>query len=522
VPSSHNVILDALASTPGFRALLHELPTPGRAYRLGGVVGSATSATVAALHRARPDRILVAVLPDPRAAAAVEADLESLLGDDEARLFPQREALPYEADEPHLEIGGLRVEAVEGVFAGRTRVLVTTVRALQERIPVPERLAELRLTLEVGDAPGFQSLLGELDERGFERVPLVEEVGQYAVRGGIVDLFSFGAPDPVRVEFWGDEITSLRHFDILDQRTTGEVPITHVLPVDFRSGTHGNTTAVRSLLELLPGDALLMDLGGDGWAPLVTRAWDHAVRVHQELHAAGRRDLVPPQELLLEPDRALAALARFPRVELRAEADAGPSLGTEPPPPVERDMERLRVILREGAARGERTLLLCDNDGQAQRLEELLDTGPGIPPGAQVAVGSLDAGFLLPRAHPPLRVLTDHEIFRRSRRLRRGRRFRGAVALESLAQLAPGTTWCTWTTAWAGSGAWNRSRWGRVHRGRWPSNTPEERSFACRSIDWTWSSAGSARRRCASPQVHRIGGNAGRRSSGRPRRRSSA
>ncbi len=438
MPPSHNVILDAVESSPGFRALLDALPSRGRSFHLSGVVGSAGAAMMAAVHRQAPGRLLVAVAADPGSATALEADLESLLGEGEARLFPQREALPYESEEPHLEIGGLRVEAVEGVFSGRTHLLVTTARALQERIPVPTELADLRLTLSVGDEVGFQALLDALDERGFERTPLVEEVGQYAVRGGIVDLYSFGTPDPVRVEFWGDEVVSIRTFDVLDQRSTGTVDSVHVLPVDFRGGDRSGTTAARSLLELLPADTILVDFGGEGWSKHVTRAWEHAVRVHVELSRAGREGLIPPQELLLPPERAVPALAEFARIELRSGEEGDASLGSEPPPAIERDMKRLQAVLREGAARGERTLLLCDNDGQAQRLEELMDAPRGMPAGAQVAVGSLEHGFLLPRATPPLRVLTDHEIFRRSRRLRRGRRFRGAVALESLAQLTPG------------------------------------------------------------------------------------
>ncbi|MEK9509428.1 transcription-repair coupling factor [Gemmatimonadota bacterium Y43] len=436
-PRDHR-ILDALESTPGFRDLSSRLPDPGHALTVTGAVGSAASAAVAALHRTHPERLIVAVLPDPPGAAAVEADLESLLGEGASALFPQREALPYESDEPHLEIGGLRVEAVEALFSGRVQVLVTTVRALQERIPVPEGIAELRLTLRTGEEAGFQTLVDALEERGFERVPLVEEVGQFAVRGGIIDLFSFGSPDPVRVEFWGDEIESIRAFDVLDQRSTGPLDEVHVLPVDFSAHSDAEATAPRALLELLTRDALLIDFGGDGWASHVTRAWEHAVRVHDELHGSGMRDLVPPQTLLLPPEQAVKALRAFPRVEFREGAEGDLSLGTEPPPPIERDMKRLAALLREGAARGESTLLLCDNEGQAHRLEEILESGDGIPKGTQVAIGSLEGGFLLPRATPPLRVFTDHEIFRRSRRLRRGRRFRGAVSLESLAQLTPG------------------------------------------------------------------------------------
>ncbi|HSM06294.1 MAG TPA: transcription-repair coupling factor [Longimicrobiales bacterium] len=437
---SHNAILDAVESCPGFRALLGGIPAPGTAFRLTGVVGSAGAATLAALHRRLPDRILVAVLPDPNQAQAVEADLDTLLGEGVSHLFPQRESLPYESDEPHVEIGGLRVEAVEAVFSGEGRILVTTVRALQERVPLPAHLADLRLTLRVGDTLPFSTLVEILEERGFERVPVVEQVGQFAVRGGILDVFSFGSPEPLRVEFWGDEIESLRTFDILDQRSSGTLEEAHVLPVDFSAEEAAGAEA-RSLLELLPRDALLMDLGRESWAGILDRAWEHARRVHDELRDSGMRELHPPEELFLPPEEAVAALRAFPRIQcLSDDPAADASLGSEPPPAVERDMETLQALLREGAARGERTLLLCDNEGQADRLEELLG-GPRrdrLPEGATVAIGSLEHGFVLPRATPPLRLLTDHEIFRRSRRIRRTRRFRGSVSLESLSQLTPG------------------------------------------------------------------------------------
>jgi transcription-repair coupling factor (superfamily II helicase) len=230
-----NLVLDAVGSCAGMEATAAHLPSPGQRAALGGAVGSLASAVVAALHRASPARVLLAVAETPQAAVAAQADMEAVLDrEGESYLYPQKEALPYEESEPHLEIGGLRVEAVEALFSGRVRLLVTTGRALQERVPLPARLAELRKTFRVGDHLDFSSLAESLEERGFERVPLVEEVGQFAVRGGILDVFSVAAGDPVRIEFWGDEIVSIRLFDVLDQRSTSEVSETHVLPTDFR------------------------------------------------------------------------------------------------------------------------------------------------------------------------------------------------------------------------------------------------------------------------------------------------
>jgi transcription-repair coupling factor (superfamily II helicase) len=433
-----HAILDALESCAAVRALLARLPAPGGRITVGGAPGSAGTSLVAALHR-RSGRVLVVVAPDPAEAASAEADLEVLLGAGTSALYPQREALPYESSEPHLEIGGLRVEAVEALFSGRVRMFVTTLRALQERAPVPDRLARLRLTLEVGEQRPFTELVAALEERGFERVALVEEVGQFAVRGGLLDLFSFGSPEPIRVEFWGDEISSIRSFDILDQRSTGEIAQAHVLPVDFRGGVDGDGKLVtRSLLDLLPREAVLVRLGADDWDAALARTWEQVRRFHADLVAQGRT-APEPAELFLEPDAACRMLESFPLLVLDDAARSDLSLAAERPPTIERDLDRLDAFLREGAARGCRTLLLCDNDGQAQRLEEILSDRRRVQlPGVQVTVGALDTGFVLDCSDPPLRVLNDHEIFRRTRRVRRGRRFRGAVALESLAQLSPG------------------------------------------------------------------------------------
>ena len=400
-------------------------------------MGSAATAVVAALHERLGTRVLVVVTPSPTHAAETEADLEILLGRNTSYLFPQREALPYESSEPHLEIGGLRVEAVEALLGGRARLIVTTVRALQERSPIPSRLAELRITLTVGEEAGFLVLLDGLSERGFERVPVVEEVGQYAVRGGLLDVFSFGAPEPLRVEFWGDEVVSMRYFDILDQRSTANVEEAHVLPVDFRREADDGALVSRSLLELLPADALLLRLGEGPWESELERTWSHVCRLHDELVEQGATP-DSPETLFLTPEEAERSLRSFAWVDLVAEPVGSVVLACSPPPLIDRDIGRLKDALRTVAGQGGRSLVLCDNQGQCDRLEEILGGPEKIPPGAYIIVGSLAAGFMLEGAEPPLQVLTDHEIFRRSRRVRRARRFRGAVALESLSQLTPG------------------------------------------------------------------------------------
>ena len=436
--AADNVILDSIEATAPFRALRARLPAAGQELHLGGATGSLGHAAVATLSRALPDRVLVLLARDPDKAVAAEADLESLLGADSVAAYPQRESLPYESDDFHIEIEGRRVEAVEAVFGNHCRLLVTTPRALQERASFPARLTHLRLALRVGDQAGLTALAGQLRERSFRKVPLVEEVGQFAVRGGIVDVFSFGSADPVRIEFLGDEIGSMRRFDIFDQRSKESVAEVRLLPVKLEDGGGaGAPGAPRSLLDLLPADTLVARWTDVDLKASANHTWGEVVRRHAEA-VAGGDDPPPPDTVCLRPGALLERLASFPRLSLSSSAGGPLVFDSEPPASVSRDMKRLRAVLREGAARGDRTLILCDNDGQVQRLEEIMGGQARLPAGTQLAVGALERGFTLLDSTPHLRILTDHEIFLRSRRIRRRRRFRGSASLDSVAQLTPG------------------------------------------------------------------------------------
>lgn len=434
-----NAIVRALRETPSLRRLIANLPEAGGTLTVGGAIGSLGAGVVSVLHDALPDRVLVVLVETPRDAVSVESDLETLLSSDEiSHLYPQKEALPYEESEVHIEISGLRVEAVEALFRGTTKILVSTPRALQERAPIPARLADLRTTLRVGDSVPFAELPQLLEERGFDRVTNVEEVGQYAVRGGIVDVFSVSAGDPVRVEFWDDEIVSIRTFDIRDQRSTSEIPETHVLPVDFRTADQGSGEHVsRSLLELLPSDALLVHLGTWPVSAELERTWERVTSLYDNLVHSGATPL-EPKELFLAPDAALARMGALSILQLVESVDPPLSIQSSEPPEIARDMAKLEGYLHRGTEGEVETLLLCDNHGQLQRLEEILGGGRRLPPGTRLGLGALAGGFELHGSYPPLRVLNDHEIFRRPRRVRRSRRFRGSVALESLSQLTPG------------------------------------------------------------------------------------
>ncbi|MYJ69596.1 MAG: hypothetical protein F4087_13975, partial [Gemmatimonadetes bacterium] len=443
----------AVLDTGALRTLSRDLPAPGTTRTVGGAPGSLPLAALAALATLLPHRRWVVAASSPGEAGEHLSDLETLLGPGAAVHYPQREDFGTDdGDDSRIETRGRRVEAFESFLGSRAPILVATRRALQELAPLPRDLAALRFTVTTGQVLRPGALADALEKRGFERAPMVEQAGQYAVRGGLIDLFSFGAAGPARVEFWDDDVESIRFFDILDQRSTGDTGRIDILPVSFGAGPgessrtspaqspdlpRGTPTAPSSLLDRLARGTVLVRIGGGGWTEEATPVWRRAESRYRDAARWGspaRR----PGRLFLAPE-ALAGRARLhPQLVFVEEHVGDPVFQARRPPPIERDTRRLRSFLAGAAASGAETHILCDNEGQAARLEELVAVRDRVPAGCHLVVGSISGGFRLASATAPVNVLTDHEIFRRGRKLRRRKRFRGAASLESLAQLSPG------------------------------------------------------------------------------------
>jgi transcription-repair coupling factor (superfamily II helicase) len=417
-------LLDRFDELPATRTLAEQLPPAGGRRALGGLSGSSVAVLVATLARRLPQRLFVVVAPTPADAERWLADLR-MLREDGVALYPQRESLG--AEEPHVEIAGERLETVAALLRGQVRLLVTTARATAERTGVPAALAHARLDLAAGAQPQatLTDVVNRLAAMGFERVPTVTEVGQVSVRGGIVDVYGYGMASPTRIEWWGDDIASLRGFDLDTQRSGEQLERITILPMKSERSDDPDASLVRSsLLDLLPADALVVLDQEAAVEHEVERGWADAAH-HVEVARRMGEDTPPREDLLLAPDPWRSALHRFARL-VPTETGWEERFPILPPEAIDRDLKRLRQVVRDPPA----TVILCDNEGQLERLDELL----GEATGATLVVGALDAGFL----HPTLRVLTDHEIFRRARRLRRPRRYRSAATGAAARPLAPG------------------------------------------------------------------------------------
>jgi len=446
-------IEERFRASSAYRALRRALASgsPGELHlRATNLAGSSRAVLAAALAEDLRAPVVVLAATAER-AEALHADLESLLGEERVGLYPAWETLPYEERAPQREIEGERLEFLAGLLDGRVLVGATSVRAAVQRIPSPAALAARLLRIAVGDRAELDDLAARLVALGFEREAMVSEIGAFSVRGGIVDLFPFRHDHPLRIELEDDRVASIRAFDVATQRSVAPLERVEVLPAReriepgledlvARAGAAG--PLARNELHALahhfhPGTLVVVD-EPDRVRAEAAAAWEEILSRHGE--ASWEREVEPPEELYDDPHRFAASLAPFRRLDLLGLHLEGEDsartfrFATREPEPVQRSMKRLAEALRHHAAAGHAAVVLCDNLGQVERLEELLPRD--VAETASLAVGALESGFL--EHEVGLAVYTDHEIFARRRRVRRRRRIAAAAPVEHLTQIAPG------------------------------------------------------------------------------------
>ena len=436
-----------------------------------GLTGSARGFLAAWLQRETGRTVLV-VTPHGEAFDEMRDDLDYFRGSGATLAFPEPDTLPYDPSSPHPGITALRLETLGRLAGGASGVVLATVRGLLQRVPRPARLQRAILQLGVGSDYDPLELMKRLVFLGYERLPEVESVGHVARRGGILDIYPVGLADPLRLEFDGDTLISMRRFDAGTQRSLEQLPVATVLPrfevviapeeaevVAARLREAGDDKArgeflfhdgmerfaghydpdLGSLSDYLPADTLVVldDPAAQRERAheldeLIARGFDEA-RAHYPL-------VSPPDRLFL-PGSALGEIvARHPGANWMgtvAEAGEGPrgagtlAVDCTPAEPMQRSIERLKAHLATLGANGIHAVILCDNAGQRDRLWELLGET-----GATLGVGLVSAGFTLRRAG--LAILTDHEIFARYRRRRRRLKRTGGLSLVELSALKVG------------------------------------------------------------------------------------
>src|SRR3954471_18776639 len=314
------------------------LESGGRAF----VSASLRPDTRAARAAEEPGRPALIVAGDDRQARDLAADLKQWLAPRKVAFYPSR-GVAYEshlAPAPHLV--GLRIAAIDALLSGENPVVVVSAVALSEKVPDPE-LRPHSFAIAKGDLVDLDEMAGELVKAGYERVDQVEDRGQFAIRGGILDVYPATEERACRVELFDIEVDSLRWFSTFTQRSLGEAERVEIAPAAELAAEHREMAEIAAiaeeedrpdvaellpvdrfgaLLDLVPDDAMLLLAAEEEVGPALA---DHWQDVCAAFHDADAHHLyVKPDDISAALDaRAVARLSSLSAdqpIELRAQA----------------------------------------------------------------------------------------------------------------------------------------------------------------------------------------------------------
>ena len=461
------------AHTEGFKETIHRLRQGEREILLHGLPTTLAAFLITHVSRTLNKPLLVVTSDEDRAERWWD-DLQAIAGEEIVRYFPAWDVNLYDRRSPSEEITRLRIETVARLASQEPTITIAPAAALVTPVIPPNALKEGTLEIRVGEEMAPEKIALHLSNSGFERVPMVDGVGQFSVRGDIVDICPFAHEHPLRIEFFGDEIESLRHFDISTQRSLHPVEFAHVLPATellMHPPLYTNYVSalekaeqecgvsldyLKDQLELgssLEGIEMYMAVlyGRDNCLfeylhqpiffcdeseefknqiekALKTSVSDFEKRQNQDLY-------VPPSNLTRDFDWLRTCLDKEVSL-LQApieSADQSVHFESREPHAVQGELQVLRREIETLEGSGYEIHILSETQGQSSRLEEILNDGSDQ---LSFGLGTLHRGFIFPEAK--IALLNDHEIFSRQKQRFRYRRFKGSKTIASHEALSVG------------------------------------------------------------------------------------
>ena len=427
------VFRDIYRQHPSFRKLEELLATDsGEAVTIHGLTGSSRAVVMAGALSQHPTTHVV-LLPEKEDAAYFYNDLTSLLGDENIFFFPgtYKRSVMYDQTEPANII--LRAEVLSFLSSGRRKcIIVTYPESVMEKVVSKTSLKKNTFSIKRGAKLSIEFLEEVLREYNFRRTDFVYEPGQYSVRGSITDLFSYSADKPYRIDFFGEEVDSIRTFSPDDQLSLQLHDEIQVIP-DIRELAFQESSD--SFIDFIPPSSIIWSDNFDYIIEKTDNIWAQARARSSKGEISDRRDIIITgrhlEELCSHHRRIFFGRGRHDPASLNIE------FRTEPQPAFNKNFTLLTTRLATNTQEGYSNFIISESDVQEQRLKEIFaETDPNVQ--FTPLLLNLHQGF----TDHDLRiaVYTDHQIFDRYHKFRIKGFFtrRDSMTVRELTDLNPG------------------------------------------------------------------------------------
>ncbi|HEX6227570.1 MAG TPA: transcription-repair coupling factor [Chryseolinea sp.] len=406
--------------------------------QLKGLSGSLDAVILASIFKIHPQNYIV-VLHDKEEAAYFQNDLQNLLSR-EILLFPMSYKRPYEYDEIENANVLMRTEVLN-LLSNKSspQIIVTYPEALAEKVINRRSLAQNTFSVKLKEKLDINFLEEFLHTYDFEKTDFVYEAGQFAIRGGIIDIFSFAFEFPYRIELFGDEVDSIRTFDPGSQLSVETLDNINIIPNIQSKLTHD---ARQSFLEFVSPNTRVWFKDFQLTQDVVQKSFEKALESFNNiLHSSATQIVSSPEKLFDDGSSFANLVAGFTRIEFGIRTVLQPSkvfeFNSAPQPSFNKNFELLAQDLLQHQVQGFRNFITADVPKQTERLKGIFEE---INHG--VVFQSLDFSLRQGFIDSSLQIVcyTDHQIFERFHRYRGKEKFSKskAMTLRELQTLQPG------------------------------------------------------------------------------------
>jgi len=449
------------SSSLTFRAILKSaagrlgMGVPGR--QVSGLTAPA-KALFAAVAASRAPVVLVA--PSDADVETLTADIRFFVSayegvsDDQVERsvlpFPSHEVDPYRGLAPHFDIASARARALHALTTGAARVIVASASSLLPRVAAPQRLETAALVVSPGFDIAPTDLADLLATAGYTRQDPVDESGEFCVRGGVVDFYPAGAERPIRLEFVGDTIESIRAYDPSTQRSTGAVDQAAIVPLTELPGDPDDVDRSATFFDYLSlaGRPVLFVSEPDEVKAHGRKTRDQVLASYDDALARGQR-VAQPEALIVDWEDVEARLEAATALEALAIGEEGSAthIASQPAREFGGRLQDWVADIKQGRERGETMVFVAHTQGRAERTIELLaDYSIFAVPmeraedahtaAVLVGVGRLTRGFRLPDAG--LQIWAETDVFEEERQVHERRRSATRTFLSDFRDLKVG------------------------------------------------------------------------------------
>ncbi len=404
--------------------------------QVSGLVGSSLSLVIAETFSTSELPFLL-IFNDKEEAAYHLNDLENLLGDQNVLFYPGSYRRPYQIEETDNANVLLRSEVLNRINSRKKPALIVTYpEALFEKVVTRKELERNTLKISVNDQLSIDFVNEVLFEYRFKRTDFVTEPGEFSVRGGILDVFSFSNDEPYRIEFFGDEVDSIRTFDVETQLSLEQVKKVAIIPNVENKMVDENR---ESFLKYIASKTVVFLKNEELFSSAIDNLFKKATEAFNAIDSEIKR--AKPSELFCTSELLKVQLNEFTTVHLKNSSISDSisiSFSTKPQPSFNKQFNLLIENLNENSEKGYKNYIFCSSEQQAKRFHDIFEDAQQNVEQFETIVFPLFQGFI----DDDLKIVcyTDHQIFERYHKfqLKNGYAKKQAITLKEITNLEVG------------------------------------------------------------------------------------